>query len=132
MHPPLGHLTRQVTHNYAVPDSTHVLLKGTELFIPIYGLHYDPEYYPEPHQFDPERFTAENIRVRKPFTYMPFGEGPRTCPGIQFSMLTIKLFVALLLNGHAISLNERTKQPIIVDPKLPFVTPKTQIWIDLK
>ena len=54
---------------------------GTGVYIPLLGLHYDPEYYPEPNKFDPERFSEENKQKRPNYTHMPFGEGPRLCIG---------------------------------------------------
>lgn len=49
--------------------------------IPIYGLHHDPDHYPDPETFNPDRFMDENKRTRHPYTYLPFGEGPRACIG---------------------------------------------------
>lgn len=47
--------------------------------IPVLGFHYDENYFPEPEKFDPKRFSdAKNIG---PYTYLPFGEGPRNCIG---------------------------------------------------
>lgn len=57
------------------------LKKGDVLFIPIIGLHYDPENFPDPTEFRPERFSDENKHEIKPFTYLPFGVGPRNCIG---------------------------------------------------
>lgn len=49
--------------------------------IPIWSLHRDPKYYDDPEKFDPERFYDENKHKIKPYTYLPFGIGPRNCIG---------------------------------------------------
>ena len=54
---------------------------GTGVFIPIFVLHHDKTYYPEPEKFDPDRFIEENINSRPKYTYIPFGDGPRICIG---------------------------------------------------
>lgn len=55
--------------------------RGDGIWIPILGLHRDPNYFPDPDTFDPERFSLENRKNIIPFTYMPFGVGPRNCIG---------------------------------------------------
>jgi cytochrome P450 len=54
---------------------------GLPPFIPIYVLHHDPKYYPEPERFDPERFNEDVKAKRHHYVYLPFGEGPRICIG---------------------------------------------------
>lgn len=49
--------------------------------VPILGLHRDPEYFPEPEKFNPDRFNEQNIGKLTPYTYIPFGYGPRNCLG---------------------------------------------------
>lgn len=61
--------------------------------IPIMGLHYDPNYYPNPEKFDPERFNDENKAKLNPYTYLPFGYGPRVCIGniIAFNFFWLRM-----------------------------------------
>lgn len=59
--------------------------KGTVVVIPIYSIHHDPEHYPNPEVFDPERFNEANGGIknyRDKGVYLPFGDGPRMCLGI--------------------------------------------------
>lgn len=55
---------------------------GMPIIIPIYALHMDSQYYPDPKKFDPERFSEENKGNIPKYSYLPFGEGPRICIGI--------------------------------------------------
>lgn len=74
-------LVRQCHKDYKVPDSDITIPRGTKVQIPVYSLHHDPKYYPDPERFDPDRFTEEEKGQRYPYTYLPFGDGPRGCIG---------------------------------------------------
>lgn len=74
-------LVRTCRKNYKIPDTDFVLPEGTHVNIGVLGLHHDPEYYPNPEKFDPDRFTEENKNKRPAYTYLPFGDGPRICIG---------------------------------------------------
>lgn len=82
-YPPGIVLSRVSNKDYKVPDTDVVLPKGSEVLIPVLGLHKDPEYFPNPEKFDPDRFSLENKKTRPSCTYLPFGEGPRNCIGKQ-------------------------------------------------
>jgi len=72
--PPVVHVFRSVKEDYNVPNSDLVIPKGTGVSIPIHAIQTDPQYYPDPFKFDPERFSEENKRNRHPMTHLPFGK----------------------------------------------------------
>lgn len=74
IYPPAFYLTRHSTKDFKIPGTDMTIPAKTDVAINVRSLHLDPEYYPNPEKFDPERFTPENIRSRKPFTFIPFGK----------------------------------------------------------
>jgi len=64
-------------------DSNKVSIpKDQGIWVPTYAIHHDPDIYPEPEIFDPERFSEEVAQSRNPIFYLPFGDGPRNCIGM--------------------------------------------------
>ena len=84
-YPILPFLERKCGIEYELPAPTGTetikLPVGTGVYIPVFALHHDPMYFPEPETFDPDRFTEENQHSPPNYTYIPFGEGPRMCIG---------------------------------------------------
>ncbi|KAF2886791.1 hypothetical protein ILUMI_19382 [Ignelater luminosus] len=80
-YPPISVIPRVSEENYQIPNTEVIINKGTRVLISVLGLHHDPEYYPSPDTFDPERFNEENKKSIPPFTYIQFGERPRVCIG---------------------------------------------------
>ncbi|XP_059171876.1 cytochrome P450 3A16-like [Physella acuta] len=83
--------------------------KGAIVTIPINLIMTDPEFWPEPKKFDPTRFTPENKAKRDPFSYMPFGYGPRICLGQRLAMMELKTIMVYLLKEFRFELSERTE-----------------------
>ncbi|KAL7738187.1 hypothetical protein ACLKA6_006525 [Drosophila palustris] len=106
------HLRRTNSH-YEVPGHpTHYLPAGSQLIIPVYSIHHDPEYYPEPDRFLPERFTEEAIQQRPSCAFIPFGQGPRICIGLRFGRIKIALGLIALLRHFRFRLTQETPQPM--------------------
>lgn len=49
------------------------------------------EYFPNPEKFDPSRY--DDLNAFPAFTFVPFGGGPRMCPGKEYARLAILTFV---------------------------------------
>lgn len=82
MYPPLPYLDRICIKDYSMkPFSDFVVKKGTPIIVPSYSIQRDPDYFPEPNKFNPERFYKENLDNILPYTMLTFGAGPRKCIG---------------------------------------------------
>ncbi|KAJ7961600.1 putative Cytochrome P450 [Quillaja saponaria] len=76
--------------------------KGTRLIVNAWKMHRDPNVWPEPEEFKPERFLTTHKGVDasgKHFVLLPFGSGRRSCPGYTFATQLMYLTIAHLLQG---------------------------------
>ncbi|CAK1546271.1 unnamed protein product [Leptosia nina] len=102
LYAPMGWLDRIASQDYAIDDKL-TIKKGTPVYVNAIGMHYDPEYFPDPLKFDPERFMPDNEQNIKPFTYMPFGEGPRICIGMRFGLISVRHGISNLILNYKVS-----------------------------
>ncbi|KAF4525161.1 hypothetical protein B566_EDAN014752, partial [Ephemera danica] len=82
--------TDEILDNNAVPG-------GTTISVNLFIIHRDPEFWPDPEKFDPDRFLPENMQNRHPYAYIPFSAGPRNCIGQKFALLEEKVVVSTVL-----------------------------------
>jgi cytochrome P450 family 6 len=130
MHPPATQTNRKCLEDYKIPGQDVIIEKGTTVIIPIMGIHYDEEYYPEPEKFDPERFTDENKRLRHNFAHIPFGEGPRNCIGMRFGLLQSKMGLVSLLKNYNFTVNKKTMEPLQYKPNHFVLAAQGDIWLN--
>lgn len=103
MYPPAHVTERQCTKEYKVPGTDVVIQPKILVGVPIYSIHHDERYWPEPEEFRPERFLPENKEDIKSGTYLPFGLGPRNCIGMRFAQMEAKLAIAKILLDFELS-----------------------------
>ncbi|KAK0182434.1 hypothetical protein PV327_000576 [Microctonus hyperodae] len=106
LYPSVPLISREVTEELKLKHCT--LSKGTILNIAIYDVHRDPNFWPRPNIFDPDRFLRENIDGRHPFCYIPFSGGLRNCIGQKFAMLELKTIIGGLLHNFYLEPLETT------------------------
>ncbi|XP_033761672.1 cytochrome P450 3A8-like isoform X2 [Pecten maximus] len=86
--------------------------KGMIVNIPVGAIQRDPEFWPEPEKFIPERFSAEAKAKMDPFVFLPFGAGPRNCIGLRLALLEMKMAIARILQNYRPIKSPNTKVPI--------------------
>uniref|UniRef100_A0A4W6CPC9 unspecific monooxygenase n=1 Tax=Lates calcarifer TaxID=8187 RepID=A0A4W6CPC9_LATCA len=91
--------------------------KGMIVMIPVYALHHDPELWPEPEEFKPDRFSKENKQSINSYTYLPFGFGPRNCLGKRFALVMVKLALVEVLQNYSFSVCKETEIPLQMSPE---------------
>jgi cytochrome P450 len=79
------------------------LTAGTYLSIPIYNVHQRQDIYPNPKQFNPDRFLD---RQYSPYEYIPFGGANRRCLGSAFALFEMKIVLATVVANYPLELNE--------------------------
>jgi cytochrome P450 family 28 len=63
MHPPFTAISKECTEEIELDylkGKTVKIEKGINVYIPLHQFQYDPEFYPKPNEFNPERFSPEN------------------------------------------------------------------------
>ncbi|KAK8786056.1 hypothetical protein V5799_007580 [Amblyomma americanum] len=110
--PAVPRTQRIAAEEYVLGDTGIKLPKKSTVVIPIYGMHHDPEVFHDPERFDPDRFSDENINSVRPYTYIPFGAGPRNCIGMRLALQSVKL--CLLHSVHRVQFvrTAETKVPL--------------------
>ncbi|XP_055603794.1 uncharacterized protein LOC129752029 [Uranotaenia lowii] len=101
LYPPVPFMGRTITEDTKL-SGDRLLPKDSFINVFIYDLHRDPDQFPEPERFDPDRFLPENVKNRNPYAYVPFSAGPRNCIGQRFAMLELKAIVAAVLQNFRV------------------------------
>ncbi|KAI5703803.1 hypothetical protein M8J75_016388 [Diaphorina citri] len=105
LYPSVPFIARKLSEDIPLPD--YVLPRDTEVIIVVYNLHRNPEVFPRPELYDPDRFLSENAASRNPYAYIPFSAGPRNCIGQKFAMLEEKVILASILRRFRVEAVDR-------------------------
>nr|CAH7721220.1 unnamed protein product [Callosobruchus chinensis] len=105
---------------------------GQNLLMPVYGIHHCYKYYPHPERFDPERFNDENKDRISPYTYIPFGLGPRNCIGNRFALLEMKAIFYHMLSQFELVPTDKTQIPLKLSQSSINPIAERGFWMGLK
>ncbi|XP_073844248.1 probable cytochrome P450 6a21 [Musca autumnalis] len=133
LHTPLPVLNRQAVEDYPIPGyPQYVIRKDMPVIIPAICLHRDAQYYPNPDVFNPDNFSGEQVTLRDPVLYLPFGDGPRNCLGLRFAKMQILVGLSLLLSKFHFSVCKRTPIPMRYDKENFMLTPEKDLYLKVE
>jgi cytochrome P450 len=115
LYPPFWMIDRMAVADDRVGDV--VIPRGSMVIVYVYGAHHAGRYWQDPETFDTDRFTKENDKLRAPFTYLPFGAGPRGCIGGNYAMLQMLMILSVLLRKYDFQLTpgqEIVARPMVI------------------
>ncbi|EDW27570.1 GL20201 [Drosophila persimilis] len=135
IYPAGGWASKTCTEPYKLHGSHHSqplqMLPGDNIMIPIYGLHHDPQFYPEPEEFRPERFLDGGLkRFKQMGVFLGFGNGPRQCVGMRLGLAQAKAALAAIVQRFEVRVHPRTADGLELDPYIFVGCHKGGIWLD--
>ncbi|XP_057670074.1 uncharacterized protein LOC130902190 [Diorhabda carinulata] len=108
--PVAAHFLRKISEDIDAGDI--VFPAGSTVFFGLVHIQRNPQYWPDPLKFDPDRFLPENVAKRHPCTYIPFSYGPRNCIGAQYAMMNMKTTLATVIRRFRIYTKYKTIEEI--------------------
>jgi cytochrome P450 len=109
MYPPGGRFARQPSEDIEIKGL--LLKKREDVEFSTHCMHYNPLYWPDPERFDPERFSPEQRDNIVPYSFIPFGAGPRNCIGLKLALVEVKMAIVRLLQYARIEKSAKMKIP---------------------
>ena len=98
LYPPFWMVDREAVADDRVGDLE--IPRGSTVIVFVYGAHHAPASWPDPESFNPERFAKGSEKLFTPFTFLPFGAGPRGCIGGNYAMLQILMILSTVLTRY--------------------------------
>lgn len=132
--PPFGVLTRKCNKEYVMENGDGIKVtieKGGHVQFSVHAIQRDPQYYPDPMRFDPERFSDENRHLINQDTFLPFGSGPRNCIGSRLALMQAKCLLYYLFRYFTVEISERTDVPLQLDNMALGLRAKNGFWFNL-
>jgi len=102
MYPAVWLMVRQNISNAALGN--YFLPKKSVILLNVYGMHHNKNYWDKPEEFRPDRFNEANMKLQHPFSYLPFGIGPRVCIGQPLAMMLMQIVVSRLISSFEFTL----------------------------
>lgn len=120
----LNGYTSDAFNNFTIPYRMPII-------IPIFGLHRDEKFFPDPLKFDPERFAPNNKDNIIDYSFIPFGSGSRNCIGERLAYLQMKVGIVKILKDFRMEATSRTPKMIEFEKRAMLIQSKHGLFMNL-
>lgn len=114
LYPPVWTMSRAAIEDDQFEDMP--IAAGTNMILCPYAVQRNPELWPDPDTFRPERFAGRDERGSERYSYFPFGGGPRRCLGEQFALWEARVILGLLLRRFDVEIEPG--QNVVPEPMI--------------
>ncbi|WP_051162144.1 cytochrome P450 [Nocardia brevicatena] len=122
LYPPAWQLLRRAETDDEI--SGYHISAGTLVFWSYYLIHRHRDFWDQPEQFNPDRFTDQDGIIGDKPGFYPFGAGPRLCIGNTFAMAEMQLAMAMILQRFRMTPTDTTEIPpkasLTLQPAKPY------------
>lgn len=125
--PPIFQMNRSCQEDYDF-NGVHIPA-GMEVIIPTYAIHRDPDAWPNPEKFDPDRFRSDTDDCdRHSYQFLPFGAGPRNCIAMRFALMEIKIALVKVLSKYKFVQSPETQVPLALHTGV-MLSPRNGVFL---
>jgi cytochrome P450 len=128
MHPTVSIVLRRLTGPLTVRGVA--CSEGDIVGIALPALHFNPDIWPDPNRFDPDRFLTRRV---SPFEYAPFGGGHRRCIGASFAMCELSVSIGTIMSTLELEMprRERDRKPPRAVPRGIAAVPNREVLLEV-
>ncbi|XP_014476505.1 PREDICTED: cytochrome P450 9e2-like [Dinoponera quadriceps] len=136
MYPSTSFLERVCSKDYELPpalpgEKPFTMKKGMVLWVPIYSIQRDDQYYDQPEEFLPERFL-DNVSYENSPYFMSFGLGRRMCIGFRLAMMMMKVMMFQLLARCELKPCAKTSKPLRLEKQSMQMLAEGGFWLSFQ
>ncbi|KAH8300581.1 hypothetical protein KR044_009590 [Drosophila immigrans] len=125
---PLG-IPHGVERDVSVGD--YCLRRGSMVLVLQWAIHMNPDVWPEPEQFRPERFLNADGEYTAPAQFIPFQTGKRMCPGDELARMMLTLFTGRILRRFHVRLPSDQQPPMDGECGITLTPARYKLRFDL-
>jgi cytochrome P450 len=127
IYPPAIFITRMAAEDDVIGG--YQIKAGQTVIVNPMPIHYHPDFWENPEEFDPERFSQEAEKGRHALSWIPFGAGQRQCIGKDFAMMEATLILTRLMQRYRVVSSDKPAPKAVFSATL---SPKDGIWVKLE